>query len=97
MGDHRGRLNIGHERETNRGGHHVGRRTSPQFKNPRLDMEFEKSHKSVGTIDRLDLRFQQPPTPQDARVHAVAHMVSSTFAEGELIPGAERHEKFSIS
>ncbi|MDT5366162.1 MAG: hypothetical protein QOC62_593 [Mycobacterium sp.] len=52
--------------------------------------------KSAPSIDWISA-FSSPLPPHDARVHAVAHMVSSTFAEGELIPGAERHEKFSIS
>jgi hypothetical protein len=51
---------------------------------------------SAPSIDWISA-FSSPLPPHDARVHAVAHMVSSTFAEGELIPGAERHEKFSIS
>ena len=34
---------IGHKRETNRGGHDVRRRASPQFNARRLDTEFEMS------------------------------------------------------
>ena len=42
----RGSLNIGHERGTNRSGHHVRRRASPPVPAPpRLDTEFGKSHK----------------------------------------------------
>jgi hypothetical protein len=33
---------IGHEPETNRGGHHVRRRALPQFSGQHLDMKFEK-------------------------------------------------------
>jgi hypothetical protein len=36
-------LNIGHELETNRGGHHVRHRASTQVNDPPLDTEFEKS------------------------------------------------------
>jgi hypothetical protein len=35
--------NIGHERETNTGGHDVRHRASPQFSAPSLDTEYEKS------------------------------------------------------
>jgi DNA-binding HxlR family transcriptional regulator len=37
-------LNIGHERETNPGGHHVRRHASSQFSVQRLDTEFENVH-----------------------------------------------------
>jgi hypothetical protein len=37
-------VNFGHERETNRGGHDVRRRASPQFSATRLDTDYEKSH-----------------------------------------------------
>jgi hypothetical protein len=53
--------------------------------------------KSVVVFSISFSAFTSPLPPHDARVHAVAHMVISTFAQGELIPGAERHEKLPIS
>lgn len=43
---------IGHERETNPGGHDVRHRASPHFNDVRLDTQYEKSHPTSARVIR---------------------------------------------